>query len=135
MMSWLRLSQKIPVAPLFLLTPTVSTIYLNFLEIGDVLVPGFMIAFLYRFDATINLTWYQGYFMNSLIGFGVGVLFSMVYPTVAGIEYPATVTIIPFVVIPTLILAWNRKEFTLLLGKVTSQVIPNDQDDLAEIDL
>jgi hypothetical protein len=90
--------------------------YLVLAEFGDVFYPGLLLCLLNRFDAQVKLPWYQGYFLNGLLGFMLGMEISFIVPIIwpTIMQCPPLVTVLPCVLIPTFCLAYIREETQLL---------------------
>ena len=50
----------------------------NLLGMGDIVLPGFFLCFLYRYDVSIQGTALRGYFINSLVGYSVGLYLALI---------------------------------------------------------
>lgn len=95
--------------------PTVFTEGLNILGLGDIILPGFFLCFLYRFDMSLNGHAWHGYFLNGCIGYFVGLTLSLIMMvSMAGLAQPALTYLIPCTVFPTLVLGYARKDLTNL---------------------
>lgn len=50
----------------------------NLLGMGDIVLPGFFLCFLYRYDMLIQGTPFRGYFLHSLVGYSVGLYLALI---------------------------------------------------------
>merc|ERR1712107_958519 len=72
--------------------PVVSDRMLGF---GDVAVPGLLISFLRRFDVQSCKSTCRGYFVPSVIGYGVGLLGAMIALYEMQMAQPALLYLVP----------------------------------------
>lgn len=97
--------------PMAIQIPTVFSEGLNILGLGDIILPGFFLCFLYRFDMSIQGHAWQGYFLNGCIGYSVGLLLALVVMTsMAGLAQPALTYLVPCTIIPTVVLGYARND-------------------------
>ena len=91
--------------------PTILQEGTNILGLGDIILPGFLLCFLYRFDMSVQGHAWQGYFLNGCIGYVVGLSLSLIMMiSMAGLAQPALTYLIPCTIFPTLVLGYARKE-------------------------
>ncbi|GFX36746.1 signal peptide peptidase-like 2B [Trichonephila clavipes] len=82
------------------------------LGVGDIVFPGFLLSYCHAFDLMTNK---KGlYYILSVITYGLGVIFVNVVATFINSEQPALFYIVPTILIPPILLAWYRKELSLL---------------------
>lgn len=107
------------------------------LGMGDIILPGFFLCFLYRFDMSLMGNPFQGYFLNACIGYCVGLLLAFIMMfSMQGLAQPALTYLVPCTIVPTLILGFLRKEMKHLLtgstGRIhalqSPQIVPDDTD-------
>jgi len=97
--------------PMAIQIPTVFQDHVNLLGLGDIILPGFFLCFLYRFDMGIQGHAWQGYFLNACIGYTVGLLLALIMMvSMAGLAQPALTYLVPCTIIPTLVLGYARKD-------------------------
>ena len=72
------------------------------LGMGDIILPGFFLCFLYRFDMSLMGNPFQGYFLNACIGYCVGLLLAFIMMfSMQGLAQPALTYLVPCTIIPT----------------------------------
>ncbi|XP_054157435.1 signal peptide peptidase-like 2A isoform X2 [Oppia nitens] len=82
----------------------------SLLGFGDILVPGLLVAYCYSFDLIANIK-YRVYYLTTCIGYGVGLIatFAGLY-LMSGSAQPALLYLVPFTMIPPLLIAWYRND-------------------------
>jgi hypothetical protein len=81
------------------------------LGLGDLVVPGLVISCCCRIDKLKGNTFTNGYFSLSVVGYSVGLLFSMVFAFVYNIAQPALLYLVPSTLLPIITLALKRHQF------------------------
>ncbi|VDM43156.1 unnamed protein product [Toxocara canis] len=82
------------------------------LGLGDVIVPGYLISFCFTVDFAVSTRHMYG--AVSVLGYAVGLLATFFALTAMEMAQPALIYLIPFTLIPIVILALIRKELKLL---------------------
>jgi len=95
----------------------------HMLGLGDMVVPGFLVAYSLKFDyhkfSTCNsecshITWKQTYFVPVVIGYALGLLLSLLAVVVFRVAQPALLYLVPCTLSPLIILGKARKELGFL---------------------
>lgn len=90
------------------------------LGLGDVIVPGYLISFCFTVDFAVRTRHLYG--IISVIGYGIGLVITFFALTAMETAQPALIYLIPFTLIPIIVLALIRREFRLLWhGSFTKQ--------------
>ncbi|XP_077564408.1 signal peptide peptidase-like 2B [Haemaphysalis longicornis] len=84
----------------------------SLLGFGDILIPGFLVAYLRGFDLIIVDGCF--YFPIVVIFYGLGLLTTFVVLHVTRLGQPALLYLVPFTMLPTVGLAYFRGELALL---------------------
>ncbi|VDN50063.1 unnamed protein product [Dracunculus medinensis] len=90
-----------------------------FLGLGDVIVPGYLTSFCFMADLAIGTCYLYGivslqHIFPQFIGYGVGLLMTFLALTLMESAQPALIYLIPFSLLPVMVLALIRKEFKIL---------------------
>ena len=78
------------------------------LGLGDIALPGLLISFLLRFDWQMGYGWLRGYYLLSVVGYGVGLLLTYGALIVMKSGQPALLYIVPCTLYVVLFVAWLR---------------------------
>ncbi|CAK9208880.1 unnamed protein product [Sphagnum jensenii] len=78
---------------------------------GDILLPGLLVSFCLRYDWMAKKNFFNGYFLWTTIGYGVGLFTTYVALNLMdGNGQPALLYIVPFTLGTVILLGWWRKE-------------------------
>ncbi|KAH8950999.1 hypothetical protein BDL97_09G002200 [Sphagnum fallax] len=78
---------------------------------GDILLPGLLVSFCLRYDWMAKKNFFNGYFLWTTIGYGVGLFTTYVVLNLTdGNGQPALLYIVPFTLGTVVLLGWWRKE-------------------------
>merc|ERR1712137_152601 len=124
-------------------TQTVFSEGMMMLGLGDIVLPGFFLSFLYRFD--VSLQGHLFYFLNGMVGYVMGLIltFTMVV-SMEGLAQPALTYLVPCTIIPTIVLGFLRDDLKNLWSGSTGRLhvltvsnsnIVDDPEDGASIQL
>jgi len=102
---------QLPDLPMIVLFPRVFDDGVSLLGLGDIVLPGLFLCFLFRFDHFNRKTFKQGYFLKAWIGYMVGLVLTLVMVLVLQRGQPALMYLVPCTLIPTLFFSWRNKEF------------------------
>uniref|UniRef100_A0A8C6ZFA5 Signal peptide peptidase-like 2B n=1 Tax=Nothoprocta perdicaria TaxID=30464 RepID=A0A8C6ZFA5_NOTPE len=80
------------------------------LELGNILIPGFLIAYSHRFDIRANSS--RIYFVTSAIGYSYGLVASFIASTLTQKGQPALLYLVTFTLAACLLVAFLRQELT-----------------------
>jgi len=84
------------------------------LGLGDMVIPGLLVAFVKRFDHMKGKQFMEGYFIVGLIGYAVGMFVTMIAAFVYGVAQPALLYLVPSTLIPILVVGYRRGELSEL---------------------
>jgi len=76
--------------------------------LGDIVLPGSFLCFLYRFDLAKKLRMLRGYFLPAMIGYTLGLQLTVISLLTLQKGEPALLFIVPSILLPTIIIAWKR---------------------------
>uniref|UniRef100_A0A803MY07 Uncharacterized protein n=1 Tax=Chenopodium quinoa TaxID=63459 RepID=A0A803MY07_CHEQI len=82
----------------------------NLLGFGDILVPGLLVSFCYRYDKAHKKGLINGYFFWLVIGYGVGLIFTYIALSLMEQGQPALLYLVPCTLGPAVILGFFRGE-------------------------
>jgi len=76
------------------------------LGVGDMVLPGLFLCFLYRYDKFVHLSFKQGFFLKAWIGYAVGLISTLLAVVLMNQGQPALFFLVPCTLIPTVIFAY-----------------------------
>lgn len=88
--------------------------------ISNVIIPGILINYFYRFDKNTNP--YYHYFKISSVGYLIGLLIKFIIFSYWHLFFPSLFIVIPFTIIPPLILSYKREEIAQMFEGFKSNV-------------
>ena len=88
--------------------------------ISNVIMPGILINFFFRFDKNTNPYYY--YFKLSSIGFLIGLLIKFIIFSYWHLFFPSLFIVLPFTIIPPLFLSYKREELAQMFEGFKSNV-------------
>eukprot|EP01121_Diplochlamys_sp_Union-15-3_P008970 TRINITY_DN2412_c0_g1_i3.p1 TRINITY_DN2412_c0_g1~~TRINITY_DN2412_c0_g1_i3.p1 ORF type:complete len:354 (-),score=21.81 TRINITY_DN2412_c0_g1_i3:24-1085(-) len=94
---------------------------------GDIVLPGIVLNFLYRFDHRHNLSTMKGFFLIGFIGYIVGVEITQVFLLILQRAEPALLFIVPCVLIPVFIAGKLRNYLKELWNGISYQNPQNQE--------
>jgi signal peptide peptidase-like protein 2B len=114
------------------------------LGVGDMVLPGLFLCFLYRYDHSNRTPFKQGYFLRAWIGYILGLIVTIIMVFVLNRAQPALLYLVPFTMIPTVFVAYRREELRKLWKgidedsllhppSVNDLDLESDQTDLARL--
>lgn len=136
--------------PLLLIIPRFFSDQQGLLGLGDIVLPGLLLAFLFRVDyaqakkarlsarAKISLSDViasseGSYFAGALLGYGAGLVITFTMLAVLQMGQPALLYLVPFTIVPTLFRASRRGELRMLWSwkskKKDEDTADHDDDD------
>jgi len=80
------------------------------LGIGDMVVPGMVVAYAKKFDEYKGNGACSGYFMTSVIGYTVGLVVSLLCSIIYQVAQPALLYLVPCCLLPILVMSFYRGE-------------------------
>jgi signal peptide peptidase-like protein 2B len=72
------------------------------------ILPGIFLNYLYRYDAMKRLSWKTGYYTVGMTGYVLGLLATYVSLILMQRGQPALLYLVPFILLPTILLAYHR---------------------------
>lgn len=85
----------------------------SLLGFGDILVPGLLVAYCAGFDLIFHVRW-RLYYVTSCISYGLGMITTELALILMKQAQPALLYLVPFTLIPPIVIALIRKEFKQL---------------------
>ena len=104
----------------------------SLLGLGDIVLPGLLVAFALRVDVVKRLRWNHGYFVPMVVGYGVGLAVAIVASMLMQMGQPALLYLVPCTLWPFLILAARRGHLRELWGGLGGEHTVTQQKLLAE---
>jgi len=84
------------------------------LGLGDIVLPGTLVAYCLKLDRMVFLNDYKSshlnYFKISLVGYAIGLLCAIIAALVYGIAQPALLYLVPSTLLPIIIFSWIRNQ-------------------------
>jgi len=105
---------ELPQLPMVVIFPRFVDDGASLLGLGDIVLPGIFLCFLYRLDKAKESRFRYGYFLPAWIAYGIGlvVTFLMVFALQRG--QPALLYLVPATLLTTVFFGWRRRELKLL---------------------
>jgi len=116
-------AERLPNLPMVIIVPRILSEGASLLGVGDIVLPGLFLCFLYRFDKFNK----GNYFRISWISYILGLILTIIMVLVLQRGQPALLYLVPFVVIPAIIVGWKNNELKMLWSGIT-------RDDMKELD-
>mmetsp|Transcript_15676 Transcript_15676/g.61229 ORF Transcript_15676/g.61229 Transcript_15676/m.61229 type:complete len:402 (+) Transcript_15676:49-1254(+) len=120
--------------PIALQIPMVLTDGQSLLGVGDIVMPGLFLCYLYRFDCRRQGHPMQGYFINGMIGYVAGIWLALTMLVITEMAQPALIYLVPCTLIPAVVLGASRRELKALWYGGHKPTAPIGEND-AEIEL
>jgi len=102
-------ARKLPSLPMLIIVPRVLDDSASMLGLGDVVLPGVFLCFLYRWDHFNQVQFKKGYFLKACIGYVIGLFIAFLMVWGMERDQPALLYLVPFTVLPTIFFGWRNK--------------------------
>jgi len=127
----------LPTLPMvFILPRTLEPDRYSLLGVGDMVLPGLFLCFLYRFDKHQHIPFVRGYFALAWLGYALGLYVCFIVLVLMQRGQPALLYLVPFTIFPTAYLAWRRSQLQTIWQGIketppdrTIATQSNDDDD------
>jgi len=103
-------ARGLPNLPMVIIFPRTLDDGASLLGLGDIVLPGLFLCFLYRFDHFNNIKFRSGYFLKAWIGYALGLFVTFIMLWVLNRGQPALLYLVPSTIIPTLIFGWKNHQ-------------------------
>jgi len=124
---------SLPSLPMLIYVPRLFLKGYSGLGLGDIVLPGLFICFLYRFDNSKKTKLQHGYFVVAIIGYVLALIIAYCMVITMERGQPALLYLVPCTMIPTAILAWRRKEFSEMWRKKPSpEKVPDEEQSILQ---
>jgi len=98
----------LPNLPMVLIFPRMLDDGISLLGLGDIVLPGLFLCFLYRFDHFNKISFKSGYFLRGWIAYALGLELTFVMVYVLDRGQPALLYLVPFTLLTTIFFGWMR---------------------------
>jgi len=105
---------ELPSLPMLIVMPRLLDDGASLLGLGDIVLPGIFLCFLYRFDKAQNTPFKKGYFLRAWIGYFLGFLLTLVMVYALQRGQPALLYLVPATILPTIGFSYSRGELRIL---------------------
>jgi len=113
-------AMQLPTLPMIILFPRILSEGWSLLGLGDIVLPGLWLCYLYRFDIINRTPFRSGYFLRAWIGYILGLMITLLMLLAMQKGQPALLYLVPATVLPTLFfrlekarievfVAWNHR--------------------------
>jgi len=118
----ITVATQLPTLPMILVFPRVISDGWSLLGLGDIVLPGLFLCFLYRFDKMARTPFLRGYFLRAWIGYILGLIITLAMVLALQRGQPALLYLVPCTLIPTIFFGWRREELKNLWLGTTGDV-------------
>jgi len=115
-------AMQLPTLPMVLVFPRIVAEGWSLLGLGDIVLPGLWLCFLFRFDIVSRTPFRSGYFLRSWIGYIFGLVITLVMVFLLQRGQPALLYLVPCTLLPTLFFGWRRHELKNLWLGTTGEI-------------
>jgi len=105
---------QLPVLPMVIVMPRMLSKGGALLGLGDIVLPGLFLCFLYRYDKYKGYEFKKGYFLRSWIGYFCGIVLTIIMVAVLQMGQPALLYLVPGTLIPCYFVAYREGELKQL---------------------
>jgi len=124
-----KVATSLPALTMVIVIPKISSHGgYTLLGLGDIVLPGLWLCFLYRFDSMKQIAFKNGYFLVCWIAYMLGMVLTFAMLVVLQMGQPALLYLVPFTLIPAIGLAYFRGH----LGDMWRGVSPEPLEDDSE---
>jgi len=102
-------ARKLPSLPMLIIVPRILDDSLSMLGLGDIVLPGVFLCFLYRFDHFNRIPIKLGYFLRAYIGYAIGLFLAFLMVWGMERDQPALLYLVPCTILPTIYFGWRNK--------------------------
>jgi len=106
----ISVATNMPSLPLLIIVPKFFVEGEALLGLGDIVLPGIFLCYLYHVDKFKMYTVREGYFPRALGLYIIGLVLAYVIVVATEMGQPALLYLVPITLIPTAIFAWRRGE-------------------------
>jgi hypothetical protein len=99
---------------------------------GDLILPGVWINFLYRLDDRMGKSWKSGYFLTGMVGYTLGMFATQIAVFLMRQGQPALLYLVPFILVPVTIQGRIKNELHILWQGMTYFDQQEEQQELME---
>lgn len=103
-------ARGLPDLPMVIYFPRFLDDGASLLGLGDIVLPGLFLCFLYRFDQFNHTPFKYGYFLRAWIAYGLGLVMTLVMLWVLQRGQPALLYLVPFTMLTTVFFGWRRQQ-------------------------
>jgi len=94
--------------PMLVSLPRVLDYGVSMLGVGDMVLPGLFLCFLYRYDNHHRLPFANGFFLKAWIGYGIGLIITFFAVVLMKSGQPALFFLVPCTLVPTVVFAYFK---------------------------
>jgi len=130
-------AQKVvaPSLPMLIGLPRVLDGGISMLGVGDMVLPGLFLSFLYRFDRHCELPFKNGFFLKAWIGYLVGIIGTLFAVVLMNRGQPALLFLVPCTLLPTIAFAHlSGRLGQMWVGPPTSFTLENSDSNSTNSD-
>jgi len=101
-------AKQLPSLPMMIIVPRILDESASMLGLGDIVLPGVFLCFLYRFDHFNSIPFKKGYFLKASIAYVIGLFLAFLMVWGMERDQPALLYLVPCTVLTTIIFGWRQ---------------------------
>jgi len=129
---------SLPTLPMVIIIPRILSGYPSLLGLGDIILPGIFLCYLFNHDRSVGTSFKNGYFLKAWIGYIIGFFCTLLALAIMEEGQPALLYLVPCTLLPTMFFSWRKNELALLWNGIpraaTKKHTIGDDDNLDDDD-
>lgn len=123
----IQVATNLPSLPLVIIFPRVLEEGYSLLGVGDIVLPGIFLCYLYRFDLTNSIKFWHGYFFRAWIGYGCGLCLTILMVFFMQRGQPALLYLVPFTLLPTFVFAYIQGHLRVMWNSTAPSKVRDEE--------
>jgi len=119
---------QLPALPMLVVFPRVLDDGASLLGLGDIVLPGLFLCFLFRIDNWKDTSFKNGYFLRAWIAYAIGLVVTLFMVFFLQRGQPALLYLVPATLFTTYFFAWRRNQFRELWSGASTETPTTTSD-------